>query len=93
MRNNGNHSPRICKRCLIEFDPASPRQIYCRECGKLNKEENKTQWKLKNGRAYMREYMKSYRRINPLATLLFFFILSGISHAESWLEYKKANGL
>jgi hypothetical protein len=83
---------RICPNCSFLFAAKCSCEKYCDDCKKIIYEESKKEWRAKNGKQYMREYMKKYRRINPLATII--FILISFMNAEAgWFDTKKNLGI
>jgi len=74
---------KTCECCNQTFTPSRfhPHQKYCKECGKNKKREKIREWFKKNGREYMRKYMRHYRHLVILISLMLI--------AADWQETKK----
>lgn len=61
-----------CLKCKKTFTPSKfhPQQKYCKACSKEVKRMKIRQWWKEKGREYIRQYMKHYRNLTIILTLL-----------------------
>lgn len=57
------YRPRVCLMCGTEFEPTSPTQKYCVDCGKVNRRKNELKAALRYQERHP-EKRREYYRIN-----------------------------